>query len=167
MAAGTYARGVHYLPVPTFERFRRSFEAWWDAVPRGYEQRAHDATLALGWGVKRAGEGSTAEAMERLRSRRFGGLPVTLGPDDHLLVEEVTIGLWTVPFPGDDVREEPPDDFPWVPLARGFSIDGENTDILNKDWRYLFRDPPPPNGPAPRFTKMRFGVTTPHSDPLR
>jgi hypothetical protein len=167
MATGTYARGVHYLPIPSFQRFRRSFEGWWDSPPRGYEQRGYEATLALGWAAERAGDDDIAPALERLRSRRFGGLPVTLGPDDHLLVEEVTIGLWTVPFPGDRVGSDPPREFPWVPLARGFSINGETTDILSRDWRSLFRDPPPHNGPAPRFRKMKFGVTTPRSDPLR
>lgn len=167
MAAGTYARGVHLLPIPTFERFVQSFKAWWDSEPRGYEQRAYEATLALGWAVERAGEDDIAPTLERLRSKRFGGLPVTLGPDDHLLVEEVTIGLWTVPFESDRVHSELPEDFPWVPLARGFSIDGDTTDILNQDWRWLFRDPPPRNGPAPRFRQMKVGVTTPRSDPLR
>ena len=167
MASETYARGAHYLPIPNFERFSRSFEAWWDATPRGYEQRAYDATLALGWAAERAGQGDVAEALERLRTKRYGGLPITFGPDDHVMVEEVTIGLWTVPYPDDRVREEIPDVLPWVPLARGFSINGETTDILTRDWRWLFRNPPPPGGPAPRFAKMRFGVTTSRSDPLR
>lgn len=167
MATATYARGVHLLPVPSFKLFRRAFKDWWDTVPQGYELRAYEAALAIGWAAERAGTGDIARALEDLRGKRFGGLPVTLGPDDHVFAEEVTIGLWTIPFPGDSVGKEPPESLPWVPLARGFSIDGETTDILSADWKWLFRKAPPPGGPAPRFKRMRFGVTTPRSDPLR
>lgn len=167
LATATYARGVHYLPIPSFERFRGAFHDWWDSMPRGYELRAYEATLAIGWAAEQAGNGDVARALETLQGKRFGGLPVTLGPDDHVLPEEVTIGLWTVPYPGDSVREETPEEVPWVPLARGFSIDGETTDILTGDWRWLFKNAPPPGGPAPKFMKMKFGVITPSSDPLR
>jgi ABC-type branched-subunit amino acid transport system substrate-binding protein len=169
IATAPYARGLHYLPVPSFENFRRSFADWWGARPNGFEHRAYEATLALGWAAERAGGGDVARALEELRNRRFGGLPVTLGPDDHVTIEEVTIGLWTVPAPDDRVPERGrlPKSLPWVPLARGFSIDGETTDILSSDWRWLFRNPPPSGGPAPKFTRMRFGVTTRRSDPLR
>ena len=167
MAAGSYARGAHYLPVPNFESFKKSFEAWWDATPRNYELRAYDATLALGWAAERAGQGDVGTALEGLRSKRYGGLPITFGPDDHVMIDEVTIGLWTVPYPEDQVREEVPRSLPWVPLARGFSINGQTTDILSRDWKYLFHNPPPPGAPAPRFGKMKYGVTTPRSDPLR
>lgn len=169
VATATYARGAHYLPVPSFERFRKAFQTWWDVRPQGYEQRAYGATRALGWASKRTEKGDIAKILEDLRSKRLGGLPVTLGPDDHVTVEEVTIGLWTVPAPSDDVKERDrlPKELPWVPLARGFSMDGERTDILPADWKYLFRNPPPKGGPPPRFEKMRFGVTTNPSDRLR
>jgi ABC-type branched-subunit amino acid transport system substrate-binding protein len=170
VATAPYSRGAHYLPVPSIKSFRAAFRDWWDDLPLGYERRAYEATLALGWAAERAsGDGDLARRLETLRGKRFGGLPVTLGPDDHLTVEEVTIGLWTVPAPGDRVpeRERLPKELSWVPLARGFSIDGETTDILSSDWKWLFRDPPPPNGPAPKFARLRFGVRTPRSDPLR
>lgn len=168
MATSTYARGAHFLPLPSLQRFRRSFEDWWDSSPTGQELRAFEATMAIGWAAQRAGDdGDVARSLEDLRQQRFGGLPVTLGPDDHVLVEEVTIGLWTVPFPSDRTNVNAPETLPWVPLARGFSIDGETTDVLTGDWKWLFRNPPPRGGPAPRFARMRFGVTTPRSDPLR
>ena len=168
MATGTYARGVHFMPIPSLERFRNAFEDWWDSPPLGQELRAYEATMAIGWAVERTDDGGdVARSLEGLRSHRLGGLPVTLGPDDHITVEEVTIGLWTVPYPSDTHRVEAPKALPWVPLARGFSIDGETTDVLTADWKWLFRDPPPRGGPAPRFTKMRFGVATRRSDPLR
>jgi ABC-type branched-subunit amino acid transport system substrate-binding protein len=170
IATASYARGSHLLPIPSFRRFRSGFRDWWDSNAYGFEIRAYDSTLALGRAAESAGEeGDPAEALEQFRSERFGGLPITLGPDDHVLVEEVTIGLWTVPYPEDEIRERErlPGALPWVLLARGFSIDGETTDILTADWRWLFRRPPPRGGPAPRFTRMRFGVTTGRSDPLR
>lgn len=169
LSAASYSRGVHYLPIPSFERFRKAFMDWWDAPPRGFEQRAYEATLMIGRAADRAGDGDIARALEELRSERLGGLPVTLGPDDHVTVEEATIGLWTVPFAEDAVpeRERIPSDVPWVPLARGFSIDGETTDIDASDWKWLFRNAPPRGGPAPKFTRMKFGVTTKRSDPIR
>jgi hypothetical protein len=169
VATATYARGVHYLPIPGFQTFRRAFTDWWDVEPKGYELRAYEAARAIGWASERIEGGEIAGSLEDLRAKRFGGLPITLGPDDHVTVEEVTIGLWTVPGPTDRIRERErlPKELPWVPLARGFSIDGETTDILTVDWKYLFRDPPPRGGPAPRFAKMRYGVTTSRSDRLR
>ena len=125
--------------------------------------------MAIGWAAERGGDGDLARSLERLRDERFGGVPVTLGPDDHLLIEESSIGLWTVPSPRDEFRERDrlPKALRWVPLARGFSIDGETTDILDKDWEWLFRNPPPRGGPAPKFGKMKFGIGTGRTDPLR
>ena len=54
----------------------------------------------------------------------------------------------------------------WVPLARGFSIDGERTNVLNRDWKYLFRNAPPKNAPAPLYKRQKYGVTTGRSDPV-
>lgn len=169
VAAAPYSRGVHYLPVPDFQAFRDAFVDWWGPPPLGFERRAYEATMAIGWAAERGGDGDLARALERLRDQRFGGVPVTLGPDDHLLIEESSIGLWTVPSSRDDFRERErlPKALRWVPLARGFSIDGETTDILDKDWKWLFRNPPPRGGPAPKFGKMKFGIRTGRSDPLR
>ncbi|MDQ4130750.1 MAG: ABC transporter substrate-binding protein, partial [Actinomycetota bacterium] len=62
LAAGTvasesYARGVHYLPVPSFRSFRRAFVDWWGARPLGLEGRAYEATRIIGWGLRRAEAG--------------------------------------------------------------------------------------------------------------
>jgi len=166
VASDTYARGAHYLPVPSFARFADAFEAWWDQAPTGWELRAFDAVQMIGWAHKRAGaDEDLAPVLERLDDKRFGGLPVTLGPDDHTSVEQSTVGLWTLP----PVSPEFPDadSFDWVPLARGFSIDGERTNVLPEDWRYLFNNPPPRFAPAPRFSKMRYGVISGSRDPIR
>jgi hypothetical protein len=153
--------------VPSLRDFHRAFVDWWDAEPLGWEQRAHDAVSALGWAIER-GSGGVVERLERLSGERFGGLGVTLGPDDHTFVGSTTVGLWVVPRPGIDVggRENLPESLPWVPLSRGFSIDADTTDILALDWKYLFRRSPPRGAPAPKFERLRFGVTTRRSDPV-
>ena len=167
VVSDTYARGAHYLPIPSFERFRDAFEGWWDGdEPLGWELRAYDAASIIGWAAQRAPAGSDiAATMETLSGARFGGLDVTFGPDDHTAVDQTTVGLWVRPRRAfTDLLETT--DLPWLPLARGFSIDGERTAILNRDWRYLFRNPPPPDGPAPRTHRMRYAVTSPRSDPV-
>ena len=169
LAADTYGRGAHYLPLPSLEDFRRKFVAWWDSEPIAWEQRAYSGVRAIGWAVAHAREDEDlARTLERLRGRRFGSLDVTLGPDDHTFVGATTVGLWVVPRSGVSIRDagDLPDALPWVPLSRGFSIDGETTDILPEDWRHLFRRPPPPNGPAPKVRQLRYGVSTPKTDPV-
>ena len=169
LVAETYGRGVHYLPVPSLERFRRSFVDWWDSEPVGWEQRAYSGIRALGWAVAQDDpEEDLAQVLEKLRGRRFGGLDVTLGPDDHTLVGATTVGLWVVPRSGVAVRglDRLPAELPWVPLSRGFSTDGETTDILPQDWKHLFKNAPPPGGPAPDVTLLRYGVRTGQNDPV-
>ena len=167
VAADSYARGVHFLPIPSFERFRDAFVGWWDGQePLGWEVRAFDAASMIGWAAQRTRPGNDiAATLETLDGARFGGLDVTFGPDDHTAVDQQTIGLWV--RPRNAFRDLiPTTDLPWVPLARGFSIDGDRTAILNRDWKFLFRNPPPPNGPAPRTGRMRYAVTSPRSDPV-
>jgi branched-chain amino acid transport system substrate-binding protein len=169
VAADSYARGVHYLPVPSFAAFRRGFVDWWGEQPLGWEVRAHQAVQLIGWAELRTDSGGdVAATLERIRGARFGGLDITLGPDDHTAVDQTTLGLWTVPRAGARVPERSrlPDSLPWVPLARRFSIDGERTDVLPEDWRHLFRGETRPDLPSPKFHRMRFGVTTPRSDPV-
>lgn len=167
VVSDTYARGAHFLPIPSFERFRESFKEWWDgAEPLGWELRAYDAASMIGWAAQRTPAGEDiATTLETLNGARFGGLDITFGPDDHTAVDQQTVGLWVRPRSAFGYLI-PDKDLPWVPLARGFSIDGERTAILNQDWRYLFRNPPPPDGPAPRLGRMRYAVTSPRSDPV-
>ncbi len=169
LVAETYGRGAHYLPVPSLEAFRRSFVDWWDSEPIGWEQRAYTGVRALGWAVAQAGPtDDLAKTLEKMRGRRFGSLDVTLGPDDHTLAGATTVGLWVVPRSGIAVRgrADLPDGLPWVPLSRGFSTDGETTDILPRDWKHLFKNAPPPGGPAPDVTSLRYGVRTTARDPV-
>ncbi|MFN2525398.1 MAG: ABC transporter substrate-binding protein [Actinomycetota bacterium] len=169
VAADSYARGAHYLPVPSFESFRAIFKDWWAEEPVGWEQRSFDAARLVGWASDRASEGEDrALVLEQVDDMRFGGLDVTFGPDDHTAVHETSVGLWVVPSRAARVRERAllSDSMPWVPLARGFSIDGRRTIVAPEDWRYLFVDPPPKNAPPPRVTKARWGVATRKSDPI-
>ena len=166
VASDTYARGVHYLPIPSFERFKEYFEAWWDVLPTGWELRTYDAVQVIGWATQRASGGDdAAEVLETLDGKRFGGLPVRFGPDDHTAIDEGTVGLWTLPPITPDAPDTP--QLEWVPLARGFSINGQRTTILPEDWRHLFRNPPPPSAPPPRISTMEFGVTSSRRDPIR
>jgi ABC-type branched-subunit amino acid transport system substrate-binding protein len=170
VGADSYARGAHYLPVPSLRRFSSAFMNWWNEEPLGWEQRAYDSVQMIGWAVRKARrDEDLALVLERMRGVRFGGLDITLGPDDHTAVSETTVGLWVHPGEEAPVPERGRESFralPWVPLARGFSIDGQATDVLPRDWKYLFRDPPPRGAPAPRFSRMRFGVRTSTSDPI-
>jgi len=163
----TYARGVHLLPVPNFDAFDRSFRGWWGAPPLGWEQRAYDAARAIAWAVRRADpDEDLARALEHLSGRRFAGGEIVLGPDDHTLVDQGAVGLWTIPREGVARSHRLPENLPWLPLARGFAIDGRRTDIPPADWEHLFRGPPPPNAPPPPARRMRFAVATPRNDPV-
>jgi Periplasmic binding protein len=167
VAADSYARGAHYLPIPDLRSFRDGFLNWWDELPIGFERRSYEATTALGWAVRRSeDDADIARSLENLKGRRFGGLDVTLGPDDHTFVGASTVGLWVVPASTTPESSDLPEGLPWVPLARGFSIDGETIDILSKDWRYLVAGAPPRKAPAPDFDRLRFGVTSGSKDPV-
>jgi ABC-type branched-subunit amino acid transport system substrate-binding protein len=169
VAADTYARGAHYLPVPSLAAFRSAFEDWWGDDPLGWERRAYEATSMIGWAAERSGTGEdVAEQLTRLRSQRFGGLDTTFNENDHSSVEASTVGLWVVPRRGAEVLERGslPDVMPWVPLGRTFSSDGRRTDIPSQDWPYLFTSVPPSSSAGPRIETARWGVTTPRSDPV-
>ena len=171
VAADSYARGSHYLPIPSFEEYRRAFEDWWGEAPEpiGWERRAFESVQLLGWaaGQYRSNRDvDHAAVLQEVERRRFGGLDITFGPDDHSAADQATIGLWVIPATRVPEAGSLPRDLPWVPLARGFSIDGERTNVLNQDWKYMFRNAPPRNAPAPLFKRQKFGVTTGRSDPV-
>lgn len=168
VAAETLARGAHYLPIPSLERFRAAFVDWWDTEPLGWERRAFEAASIVGWAWRRAGdrEVDLGRVLETISRRRFGGLDVTFGPDDHTAVNETDVGLWVVPSAAARVRErdELPDALPWVPLSRGFSINGRRTIIDRDDWLHLFADAPPEDAPPPNVKRLKYGVATPRRD---
>jgi substrate-binding family protein len=171
VATESYARGAHYLPVASLERFRSDYIAWWDAPPLGWELRSFEAVGLLGWAAQRAGDNGDAdiaETLEGLRGARFGGLDVHFDDADHVVAERSSLGLWVIPRPGIPVTERTkvPGNLPWVPLARSFARPGGPTRIPAPDWAPLFAGSPVPSGPAPGFRQMRYGVTTGASDPV-
>ena len=169
VAAETYARGVEYLPVPSFRAFRSGFVDWWGHQPLGWQLRAYEAVQMIGWAKLRTDAGGdVAATLERLRRVRFGGLEITLSDDDHMAVDANTIGLWTVPRTGIRVTERRrlPVSLPWTPIARTWSRADKSTEIPSEDWTYLFRGRAPQAGAPPPFTRLRFGVTTPRTDPV-
>lgn len=168
VVAESYARGAHYLPVDSFERFREGFRDWWDSEPIGWQRRGYEATWAIGWAARRADpEADIAEVLEGVEGVRFGGTTVSFGPGDHVAAEPLSVGLWVKPRPGIRVRErgDLPPGLPWVPLARGFSSDGLTTDIESPDWPSLFKGPLQ-GSRGPSVTTARYGVTTPRRDPV-
>jgi hypothetical protein len=167
VASDSYSRGARSLPIPSLVAFSKAFRAWWESEPDGWERRGYEAVRIIGWAYEH-GDGDLARTLEELRGQRLGGLDVTFGPDDHTVVDAPSVGLWVVPSSSDYRRYRlvTSDDLPWVPLARGFSIDGEDTEIPSKDWRYLFRNAPRPEGPPPKVVKMRFSVASPKRDPI-
>ncbi|HEY7875834.1 MAG TPA: ABC transporter substrate-binding protein, partial [Actinomycetota bacterium] len=57
VAADSYARGAHYLPVPSLQRFRSGFVDWWGEKPLGWEVRAYQAVQMIGWASLRTDQG--------------------------------------------------------------------------------------------------------------
>jgi ABC-type branched-subunit amino acid transport system substrate-binding protein len=170
VAPDSYARGAHYLPLQSMTRFRTAFRAWWGADPLGWERRAFDAVRILGWAAQRAGQqDDLADVVESLSGAAFSALPVTFGPDDHVAGTARTLGIWVVPRAGAQVRERQLvagfSSFPWVPLARSFAGRRRITRILPRHQDELF-GAAAPRVRAPVFARMRFGVTTPPSDPV-
>ena len=169
VVSATIGRGAYYLPVPTFREFRDGFEDWWAKVPTGWQSRAYDAARMIGWAAGRAEPNEDiARVLENLQDERFSATGITLGRDDHTAVDQSAVGLWVVPRAEVYVRERGrlTRNLPWVPLARGFALDGKSTDISPDYWKHLFRDPPPPRAPAPPFWRMKFGVKTGFRDPV-
>ena len=171
VAADTYARGSHYLPIPSFVEYRDAFEDWWGGQPApiGWERRSYESVQLLGWAARRYRSNRDvdfASVLQDVDPGRYGGLDITFGPDDHTAADQATVGLWVIPARSVPEASRIPEELPWVPLGRGFSIDGERTNVLNRDWKYLFRNAPPSNARAPRYKKQKFGVITGRADPV-
>lgn len=168
VAADSYARGVHYLPIPSFESFRDAYVDWWGELPLNWEQRSYSAVRMIGWAARNtADDEDPVETLETLQGERFGGLDVSFGPRDHTAIDPSSIGLWVVPRRGAAPEAgRVPEGLPWVPLGRGFSSNGRRTDIAPQDWRFLFRGKLPPRSRPPEVGRARFGVATGRRDPI-
>ncbi|MDQ3752757.1 MAG: ABC transporter substrate-binding protein [Actinomycetota bacterium] len=162
IAAESYERGAHYLPLPDLKRWRSAFLDWWDAEPLGWELRAYQAVGMIGWAGERARSGEDVAALlETAQGIRFGAMTTSFGPRDHVSVERGTVGLWTIPRPGIRVPERArlPGTMSWVPLGRTFEPDAGRPKAW-RDLRLLWKRGP--NGAA----RLRFGVATTRADPV-
>ena len=170
VAADSFVRGAHLLPVPDLEGFRTSFWDWWGARPLGWERRSYEAALVLGWAERNAGgERDLAAVLETMTGRRLTGHPVTFGPRDHVALDKRDIGLWVVPRPGlragERLVQARLTEFPWVPLARTFARDGGGTRIGRALWPALFGRRASADR-APPYGDMIWSVKTPPADPI-
>jgi hypothetical protein len=181
VAADSFLRGAHFLPVADLTSFRSSFWNWWGARPLGWERRSYEAALVLGWAVHNArGEQDLAAVLEGMHGRRLSGHPVTFGAGDHVAVDEPAVGLWVVPRPGIPVRERLArahlTEFPWVPLARTFTLrsgrarpaftrGGGRTSLRRPLWPVLFGRRASADR-APPYRDMMWSVRTSPSDPV-
>lgn len=159
VAAESYARGAHYLPLPGLKRWRSAFVDWWDAEPYGWELRAYQAVGMIGWAAARSQPGDDlASLLEAARGVRFGGMTVSFSPLDHLSVEPGTVGLWAIPRPGIRVPERGrlPGAMSWVPLGRTFDPAALGRGDARRLWGRRT------NGSL----RPRFGVRTSRSDPV-
>lgn len=168
IAADSYSRGAHYLPVPSLERFREAYVDWWGERPTNWERRSYEAVRLIGWASRNTDEGDDpAETLETLRGDRFGGLDVTFRAGDHVAVDASSVGLWVVPRRGAAPESDRlPDTLPWVPLWRGFVGNGGELPIPAGDRAFLFRRGGGGEGPAASAGRARFGVATGRQDPL-
>lgn len=166
VASESYGRGVHFLPIRSLERFRRAFHGWWNMEPSGWQQRAYEAVRAIGWAATSgAPAADLAGVLEGLRGRRFGGLTIAFGREDHVATPAGAVGLWVVPRPGAARGAGGGSRFPWVPLARTFAGSAGRTRVARRDWSALFGPAGPGRRPPP-YRAMLVGVTTGPADPV-
>lgn len=167
---GTVAAGDYAAPAQSGDiiepvaRFRSSFKAKFGKEPSGIEMLGYDAACALMEAAKRAGTADHAKViaeLERYDRVRFGHLPLSFGPTDHVGAERDVLGLWAVPADPDRWKGIGT----WRHLMRTFTSDLERTNILEDDWGYFFNGATP-GGEAPFFHTSRWGITSDRSDPL-
>lgn len=156
VAAGDYARPPQakdvIKPVGDFRsRFREEF----GSLPVSDEVLAYDAVRVIAEGFGRAGSREkTAGELEKFDRVRFGHLPISFSPSDHVMPERDVLGLFAWQDRG------------WSHLMRAFTSDLERTNILEEDWPSFF-DGTTPGGEAPFFYTAKAGITTRADDDLR
>lgn len=169
VAVGSYAWAGWARPIDRVASFRVDLRRSTGHLPEGAEQQGYDAVFLLASALDdthgRSGD-ALVRALERVRTVTLSELPVTLGPDDHLVADRHLLGLFAVAGPGEDLERWAPSWAPWRPLMRTFTLLGMRTSILDMDKRALF-----PrwrrNQPDPFYWQARFGIVTrPEDDPL-
>lgn len=161
VAANDYARATERAEtIEAVRRFREAFRRKFGTDPSGEEARGYDAVHLLGEAVKRAGSTDRAAilgALEAFDRVRFGRLPVSFGPNDHVAAERDALGVWAV------VEARGGD--PWLQIMRTFTADLERTNILEHDWPAFFEGTTP-GGEAPFYHGARRGIVTDKTDDL-
>lgn len=159
VAVGTYARASEEGDrIQAVREFREAFEARFQRAARGDEAIAYDAVRALAEGFVRAGGGGRSariDAIEGFDRVRFGGLPLSFSPTDHVGPERDHLGLWAIPASADS----------WSMLHRTFTNDLERTNVLEEDWPAYFEGTTP-GGEAPFYYTAKSGITSDKSDLL-
>ena len=156
VAAGDYTGFLDETPVERPALFKKAFRARYKRNPSGIELSAYDCVYVLAEAVKRAGgldRGKLLGELERFDRVRFGRLPISLGPDDHVVAERDVLGLWAAGKGS------------WQPLMRTFTSDLERTNVLEEDWPAFFDDTTP-GGEAPFYHQAKSGITSDKGDPL-
>ncbi|HEX2031861.1 MAG TPA: ABC transporter substrate-binding protein, partial [Actinomycetota bacterium] len=169
VAVGTYAWAGWAEPIDRVASFRRHLRRATGHLPEGAEQQGYDAVFLLASALEdtdgQAG-GALVRQLERVRTVTLSDLPITLGPDDHLLADRHLLGLFAVAGRGEDVERWAPSWAPWRPLMRTFALLGMRTSVLDMDKRAFFPNWRR-NRPDPFYWRSRFGIVTrPEEDPL-
>jgi hypothetical protein len=162
VATGDYATPAGLLVLDSVRRFSGAFEKKYGKPPGNEELGGYEAVQLLGEAVRRAGNVDRArilEALEGFDRVRFGRLPVSLGPDDHLVAERDVLGLWAHPV------EQGKGNARLLPLMRTFTSDLERTNILEEDWAVFFEGTMP-GGEPPFYHQAKLGITTGSEDQL-
>lgn len=164
VAGGDYARPAQSDGrIQRVEEFRKTFRDTYNRGPSGDEIYGYEAVSLLAEAAKRSGTGSKldhaarvklVEELERFDRVRFAQLPISLGPDDHVIAERDVLGLYCF------------ENGRWLHLMRTFTSDLERTNLLEEDWASYF-DGAVPGGEAPFFHQAKGGVTTDRTDDLR
>lgn len=155
VAVGDYARAAWgKVPVESARGFANAFSKRYHRPPSADEVRGYDIVRLVDFVARGAARtDDLINALEKVDRKRFGSLPISLGPLDHVLPERDHLGLWT--------RE----DGEWEPLMRTFTSDLERTDVLEEDWSAFFPGADPA-GEAPFFRDAKLGVTSERSDDM-
>ena len=135
--------------------------------PAGFAQEGYDAIRALAAAAADGARGRRlVTALERSPTGMvFSSLPVRLGPDDHMFIDDSQLGLFTAAGPGEEAEPWVVDPPRWRPLMRTFTYDGERTVVLDGDKRVFFPTWRQPR-PSPKYRRSRYGITSGPSDPL-
>jgi branched-chain amino acid transport system substrate-binding protein len=148
-------------PLPRVRRFAGRFRRVLGRPPTGLEQEGYDAVrvaaTALSRSAARGGE-RLLRALEGVRDVTHAALPITLGPDDHVLPDETFVGVLAVTRPAAGST--------WLPVMRTFTSDGRKLSLHRPDVRRFvpgWRHP----RPRPVYRRARFGIVSrPGDDPL-